>query len=75
MLFYSLWCIDSITIATFGNQNLFWSVPLVIVICMKYSLNIEGDSHGDPTDVLLEDKVLVGLVLLYVIIMIGFIYC
>ena len=32
---------------------------------MRYTMIIEGDSHGDPTDILLKDKVLQGLVIIF----------
>lgn len=67
--FYSLWCVDPINIEKFGTNYLVFTVPLVMVICMKYSLNIEGNSYGDPVEVLLSDKILLILVLLYVLIM------
>lgn len=67
--FYSLWCVDPINIEKFGANYLVFTVPLVMVICMKYSLNIEGDSYGDPVEVLLNDKVLLVLALLYIVIM------
>lgn len=67
IVFYSLWCIGIST-------NMVWTVPFVIVICMKYSLNIEGDSLGDPVDVILGDKVLFLLAFVYAIIMLGAIY-
>ena len=41
---------------------------------MKYSLNVEGDSLGDPVDVILGDKVLLVLALIYAIIMFIAIY-
>lgn len=69
--FYSMWCVDTYNIERFGNQLMF-TVPIFLLICMKYSLNIEGDSFGDPVEVLLSDKVLVALVLLFVIF-VGFI--
>lgn len=68
IVFYSLWCMD-IGQAANGLINIIWTVPLVIIICMKYSLDIEGDSLGDPVDVILSDKLLVGLVAIYGIIM------
>ncbi len=67
--FYSLWCVDPVNIMKFGTNYLVFTVPLVMIICMKYSLIIEGDSYGDPVEVLLSDKILLGLVLLYVLIM------
>ena len=74
IVFYSLWCVDSVTIERYSNSNIVWTVPLVRLICMKYSLNIEGDSDGDPVSVLLTDRILIGMVLLYAIILLFIIY-
>lgn len=68
IVFYSLWCMDIGKVAN-GVINIIWTVPLVIIICMKYSLDIEGDSLGDPVDVILQDKLLVALGAIYGIIM------
>lgn len=73
IIFYSLWCID-INSSVNGIINLIWTVPFVMIICMKYSLNIEGDSLGDPVDVILNDKILFILVIAYSIIMFSAIY-
>lgn len=59
IVFYTLWTVEAV------NPLMIWTVPLVIVILMKYSLNIEGESDGDPVEVLLQDKELVVLVILY----------
>ncbi len=67
IVFYSLWCIDMST-------SMVWTVPFVIVICMKYSLTIEGDSLGDPVDVILGDKVLFLLAFTYILMMFAVIY-
>lgn len=72
--FYSLWTVDPVTIARLSNDYLVWTVPLVILICMKYSLNIEGDSDGDPVEVIIKDKTLMGMVALFVFITLGIIY-
>lgn len=74
IVFYSLWCVDSVTITRYSNNQIVWTVPLVMIICMKYSLNVEGESDGDPVNVLLHDKILIGLVLLYIIIVTMIIY-
>lgn len=74
IVFYSLWCVDPTTIARYPKSNLVWTVPLVMIICMKYSLNVEGESDGDPVSVLLKDKILIGLTLLYIIIVLLIIY-
>ena len=69
IIFYSLWCVDTSTIEKFNVNYLIWTIPLLIIICMKYSLNIEGDSYGDPVEVLLSDRIIMILVILYVISM------
>ncbi len=72
-VFYSLWCVDVQNIEKFGTSYFILTVPLVIIICMKYSLNIENNSSGDPVEVLLSDKILIMLVIFYFIIMLGLI--
>ena len=71
---YSLWCVDPTTIQRIGNDYLFWTIPIVMVILQLYSLNIEGNSHGDPIEVVLADKKLIAVVVLYVIVMGGLLY-
>ncbi len=73
IVFYSLWSID-INSAVNGLINVIWTIPFVIIICMKYSLNVEGDSLGDPVDVILSDKILFVLLLIYGLTMLGIIY-
>lgn len=64
VMFYALWTMDALTVARVGSEGLIWTVPLVILICMKYSLDVEGQSDGDPVEVLLGDKVLLLMALL-----------
>lgn len=61
VMFYSLWCIDAETVNRIGSDNVIWTIPLVLIICIKYSLNIESESNGDPIAVILKDKVLLVL--------------
>ncbi len=72
-VFYALWTMDADTIQTY-NSYLIWTVPLVLLICMKYSLTIEGDSDGDPVEVLLHDKALIIMCVIYIFIMLCLIY-
>lgn len=65
IIFYALWTVDNNTISRFGSDLLSWTVPIVIFICMRYSLIIETAEYADPVDVLLGDKTLIILVLLY----------
>jgi hypothetical protein len=66
IVFYALWSIDSVTITRFHSDAFVFTIPLVVVLLLKYSLNIEEDSDGDPTTVLFHDKVLIVLVLVYI---------
>ena len=67
--FYALWAMSVSRAA-----GMIWTVPLVIVICMKYGLDIETQKYADPVDVLLSDKILCGLTALYGLIMTGLLY-
>ena len=73
VVFYSLWCIDSVTILKFGNE-IIWTIPILLIILMKYNLDIDNDSFGDPVEVLLGDKVLILITMVLIIIMIGMLY-
>lgn len=73
IVFYALWTVDSNNVIKFGNK-LVLTVPFIILILMKYSLNIESDSLGDPVDLVLSDKTLFILILLYGIVVMTMIY-
>ncbi len=61
LMFYSLWSVDSTTTAKFG-ENMIYTIPVVMIIFMKYCLDIERDSYGDPVDVITTDKILMLMV-------------
>lgn len=68
IVFYSLWCASS------PNHLIVWTVPLIILLCMRYSMDVEGDNFGDPIDVIYADKFLGLLALIVGIILFGIIY-
>ena len=70
IVFYSLWTMDH----NEGNSLLIWTVPIVILICMKYSMTIEIGGDGDPIEVVYGDKMLLSLIILYGISLVSFIY-
>ena len=72
VVFYSMWTVDSGQAV--GSIPLIWTVPIVLLICMKYSLVIESDSDGDPVEVLIHDKVLLVLCSIWAVIIIAAIY-
>lgn len=74
IVFYSLWSVDSATIAHFGNNHLIWTIPIIILICITYSHAVEKCSVDDPIDVIFDNKVLLLLACLYAVSVIGIIY-
>ncbi len=73
IVFYSLWCVADSTALRFSN-HMIWTVPVVMLICMRYSLVVEGNSYGDPVDVILNDKILLLLGLLYALLLLVLMY-
>ena len=74
IVFYSLWSADTEVIARYGTNKLIWTVPFVIVLMMKYSADVESDSHGDPVDVITNDKPLIVMGAVYAVMMLLLIY-
>lgn len=68
IVFYSLWTVE------LENHAIIWTVPVVIIILMKYSFNIEGKSDGDPVEVLLHDKILMLMCISYTIFIFVLLY-
>lgn len=68
IVFYSLWCAGN------TNATMIWTVPLIILLSMRYSMNVENDSFGDPVDVIYSDKFLMILAVIIGIILFSFIY-
>lgn len=62
-VFYSLWTIDQ------HIKYLIFTIPLLMIIFMKYCLILETNDEGDPTTVLYQDKSLIGLCAIYGIVM------
>lgn len=61
IVFYALWAMA---------QNSLWmtgSILLVVAIFMRYTLVLEGDSDGDPVEVVTHDTALLVLALSYVL--------
>ncbi len=66
LVFYSLWATDP---SRATHHSLFWTIPIVMILVMTYSLDVEKDgSMGDPVDVLTANKTLAFFGLLYVVL-------
>ena len=49
-------------------------MPFVIIICMRYNMLVEGDSDGDPVEVVTHDIMMMCLILIYSILLVGILY-
>lgn len=68
LVFYSLWAIERV-------QKLVYTVPLVMAICMKYNMLVNKSREGDPVEVVLSDKSMILLILLYGLLLVIILYC
>jgi len=66
IMFYALWCGAQETVERIGSMRQMWTVPLVILLAMKYSLDIEGGEYADPVEVICGDKTILFLGTVYV---------
>lgn len=66
--FYSLWAIN------ISIPYVIYTIILVITIILKYSLEIEKDIYADPVDVLTNDKILMFLVIVYIVVILILLY-
>jgi len=69
---YSLYALTSRVIMTLGIDGFVWTVPLVVFGVFRY-LGVLLNDHdgGDPTDVLLRDRVLIADVVLWIALVIA----
>lgn len=61
IVFYALWAKE------YTKKTMIITVPILVAIFMQYSLDIEGNSDGDPVEVVLGDKKLILFCLLFII--------
>jgi hypothetical protein len=67
VVFYALWSIDAATVERLHTNAFVYTIPLVLIILLKYNLNIETSADGDPTSIVLHDKLLLLLCAVYLI--------
>lgn len=67
IVFYCLWC-------TNVDMTYLLSLPIFIYIMMRYSLIVEGESDGDPVEVLSHDMGLKVSAVIYIIAMVLLLY-
>lgn len=67
-MFYSLWVIEKM------KDILFWSIPVFFLILMLYSFDVEGNTDGDPVEVILGDRKILLLAAVYGVLVICGVY-
>ena len=67
VVFYSLWAIEK-------SDMFSYSVPLVLLICQVYNLSLERGDDGDPVTVVLSNKTLLCMIVIYIIMLMIFLY-
>jgi len=72
--FYALWCMDERTMQHYGGTRLILTIPIVLFITMRYSMDIESNSDGDPVEVLIHDRSLLFLCASYLAVMFIILY-
>lgn len=68
IVFYALWCMEKDTVERV--QRFTYTVPIVMLILLRYSFIIEKDSDGDPVNVLIGDKALLLLCAIYITVLV-----
>lgn len=63
LVFYSLWTIEQ------KSKYLYLTVPIIIVLFMRYCLITEKSNEGDPTTILYQDKFLMFFSFIYGVVM------
>lgn len=75
IVFYSLSCADMNTTVAAAGVDLLWSVPVVFIIFLRYLMILNnGDSDGDPVEVILKDKYLLTLCVVFSVVLIVLLY-
>ena len=69
IVFYSLWALENPR-----SDYLLLSIPLIIIIFMKYIYTLELDSSGDPVEVILGDLSLIFIITLYALLILSALY-
>lgn len=72
IVFYSLWCMEKDSIGFASGYT--YSVPFIIILFLRYSLIIEKGSDGDPVNVIIKDKILLLLGIIYALLLVLLVY-
>ncbi len=63
--FYSLWAAEQ------SNKCFVYTIPFILLICIRYCLVVETTDNDDPVEIVLKDKMLLGFEILFVLFGLG----
>ena len=73
--FYSLTCVDHTTTVARSGIDFTYTIPFVVLILLRYDMILDSEMNdGDPVEVLLKDKIILALCILYGCIGMGLLY-
>lgn len=72
LVFYSLWA-TNVSSSMEGPMEL--TIPLVFLVCLRYSYLLGRERHGDPVEVVFSDKALLGLLVVFCVAVVAIVYC
>lgn len=64
-VFYSLWAVEQ------ENKSFAYTIPLLLIILVRYCFVIESTDNDDPVDIVTKDKMMLFFEVLYVLFGIG----
>lgn len=73
-VFYALWTMDAQTTALYQTKHLVYTTPLVMLITLKYSYDIENGEDGDPVELVFQDHGLLVMCLVFLSFMTCLLY-
>lgn len=75
LVFYSLSCADEGTAVAKAGANFIWTVPIVFAIFIRYNMLLEDlECDGDPIEIVLKDKCIWILFVVYVLVILTLLY-
>lgn len=68
VVFYALWTINV------KKPETVWTTPFLIIMLMYYSFVVEGNSDGDPVEVIINNKIILIMAIIFTVCIFAFIY-
>ena len=69
VVFYALWSMDGKTIEKHGSPYLIYTVPLLLLIMMRFNMDVENTAAEDPADIILHDPMLLAGGILFLVVL------